>query len=162
YYAMRFIKGDSLKDAIARFHADEAMQQDPGLRTLALQKLLRRFLGVCNRDNYAPKPRVLHPPPHPGHNHLARYRPDPVGAWAGLVVDGGRARAVGCRREPAATTGTDRTLRPESGSDVQPTVMGSRLGTPAYMPPEQAAGRLDELGAPSDVYSLGATLYALL
>jgi tetratricopeptide (TPR) repeat protein len=40
--------------------------------------------------------------------------------------------------------------------------MGSTLGTPAFMPPEQAAGRLDLLGPASDVYSLGATLYSLL
>ena len=41
-------------------------------------------------------------------------------------------------------------------------MMGSVIGTPAYMPPEQAAGRLDELGPASDVYSLGATLYYVL
>ena len=40
--------------------------------------------------------------------------------------------------------------------------MGSAIGTPAYMSPEQAAGRLDELGPASDVYSLGAMLYSLL
>ena len=40
--------------------------------------------------------------------------------------------------------------------------MGSAIGTPQFMPPEQAAGRLDRLGAASDVYSLGATLYCLL
>ena len=40
--------------------------------------------------------------------------------------------------------------------------MGSAIGTPAYMPPEQAAGKLDQLGPASDVYSLGATLYYLL
>jgi len=42
------------------------------------------------------------------------------------------------------------------------TQMGQAIDTPAYMSPEQAAGRLDELGPPSDVYSLGATLYCLL
>jgi WD40 repeat protein len=40
--------------------------------------------------------------------------------------------------------------------------MGSALGTPAYMSPEQASGRWNEVGPPSDVYSLGATLYVLL
>jgi serine/threonine-protein kinase len=40
--------------------------------------------------------------------------------------------------------------------------MGKALGTPAFMPPEQAAGRLDQLGPASDIYSLGATLYCLL
>lgn len=39
---------------------------------------------------------------------------------------------------------------------------GEVLGTPNYMPPEQAAGRNDEVGTLSDVYSLGATLYALI
>ena len=42
------------------------------------------------------------------------------------------------------------------------TVAGHALGTPSYMPPEQAAGRIREIDARSDVYALGATLYALL
>jgi serine/threonine protein kinase len=49
-----------------------------------------------------------------------------------------------------------------SGSGSAQTVAGSALGTPAFMSPEQAAGKLDLLGPASDVYSLGATLYALL
>jgi tetratricopeptide (TPR) repeat protein/tRNA A-37 threonylcarbamoyl transferase component Bud32 len=155
FYAMRFIRGDSLKDAIAKFHADEAIQNDPGRRALALSKLLRRFLDVCNALSYAHSRGVLHRDLKPGNIMLGDYGET-------LVVDWGLAKAVGHHLEPAPAMGTERTLKPESGSDVQPTAMGSLQGTPAYMPPEQAAGRLDELGAPSDVYSLGATLHALL
>ncbi len=39
---------------------------------------------------------------------------------------------------------------------------GEQLGTPSYMPPEQAAGRTNQIGPVSDVYSLGAVLYCLL
>ena len=42
------------------------------------------------------------------------------------------------------------------------TAAGTAFGTPAYMSPEQADGRLDQLGPASDVYSLGAMLYTLL
>jgi serine/threonine-protein kinase len=80
-----------------------------------------------------------------------------------LVVDWGLAKNVG-RTEPASASATldDRTLVPESGSDRRRTVQGDLMGTPAYMSPEQAAGRIDQLGPASDVYSLGATLYCLL
>src|SRR5260370_17646690 len=53
-------------------------------------------------------------------------------------------------------------LIPHSIGASSQTVMGSALGTPQYMSPEQAAGRHDQLGPASDVYSLGATLYCLL
>lgn len=54
------------------------------------------------------------------------------------------------------------TLVPSSGSSIEQTADGSVIGTPAYMSPEQAAGRLDQLGPATDVYSLGATLYHVL
>jgi eukaryotic-like serine/threonine-protein kinase len=47
-------------------------------------------------------------------------------------------------------------------SQSQRTMAGSIVGTPSYMPPEQAAGRLDQVGAWSDLYSLGAILYELI
>ena len=42
------------------------------------------------------------------------------------------------------------------------TMDGAVVGTPSYMSPEQAEGRVDELGARSDVYSIGAMLYELV
>ena len=61
YYAMRFIRGDSLKEAIHRFHLDEASKNEPGRRSLELRKLLRRFLDVCNAIDYAVSAQPNHP-----------------------------------------------------------------------------------------------------
>jgi eukaryotic-like serine/threonine-protein kinase len=99
---------------------------------------------------------VLHRDLKPGNIMLGKFGET-------LVVDWGLAKSVG-RPEaaPASATMDDRTLVPQSGSDLRGTELGARLGTPAYMSPEQAAGRIDELGPASDVYSLGATLYCLL
>jgi hypothetical protein len=78
-----------------------------------------------------------------------------------LVVDWGLAKPF-ARTEVERSTGED-TLMPAAASPSEgATQMGQALGTPAYMSPEQAAGRLDLLGPASDIYSLGATLYVLL
>ena len=57
---------------------------------------------------------------------------------------------------------TDFGLAKKTESDSNLTGTGQILGTPAYMPPEQAAGKTDEVGPLADVYSAGAILYCLL
>jgi serine/threonine protein kinase len=47
-------------------------------------------------------------------------------------------------------------------ADVGKTVVGYAIGTPSYMPPEQAEGKVDDIDETSDTYSLGAILYQLL
>jgi len=153
YYAMRFIKGDSLKEAIEHFHADESLRNDVGRRSLELRRLLRRFTDVCNAIDYAHSRGVLHRDIKPGNIIVGKHGET-------LVVDWGLAKPLG-RVEPGSDVG-ERRLVPSSASGSAATLPGSALGTPAYMSPEQACGDLDGLGPRSDVYSLGATLYCLL
>ncbi len=65
----------------------------------------------------------------------------------------------GARREPVIM---DFGLAYEAGEGHGLTSTGAVMGTPAYMAPEQARGALDAIGARTDVYGLGATLYELL
>jgi serine/threonine protein kinase len=57
---------------------------------------------------------------------------------------------------------TDFGLAKRAETESHLTVSGQVLGTPSYMPPEQAAGRQREIGPAADVYALGAILYAML
>jgi tetratricopeptide (TPR) repeat protein/tRNA A-37 threonylcarbamoyl transferase component Bud32 len=153
YYAMRFIRGDSLKDAIATFHADESLKRDPGQKSLALRKLLRRFVDVCNAIDYAHGRGVLHRDLKPGNVIVGKHGET-------LVVDWGLAKPMGSSK--VGPHSDERTLMPSASSGSGETLPGSAIGTPAYMSPEQACGDLERLGPRSDVYSLGATLYCLL
>ena len=101
YYAMRFIRGDSLKEAIERFHADEALKDDPGRRSLELRKLLRRFTDVCNAIDYAHCRGVLHRDIKPGNIIVGKHGETLVVDW-GLAKAAGPGRAVGRRRRADA------------------------------------------------------------
>ena len=153
---MRLVKGESLKEAIERFHAAEAGGTgDPRRWNLELRQLLNRFVAVCNVVAYAHSRGVIHRDLKPANIMLGPYGET-------LVVDWGLAKVVG-RGEAAAPAGAvEATLQPASGSGSSETLPGTALGTPAYMSPEQAEGRLEQVGPLSDVYSLGATLYCLL
>jgi serine/threonine-protein kinase len=167
YYAMRFIRGESLSAAIRRFHGEPGRTSAGSRRKarranstpLAFRELLRRFIDVCNAIDYAHSRGVLHRDLKPSNIMLGSYGET-------LVVDWGLAKVVGSGDIPPVEAGpggrVESSLAPSMTASSGETAPGTTLGTPAYMSPEQASGLADQIGPASDVYGLGATLYELL
>jgi serine/threonine-protein kinase len=144
YYAMRFVKGRTLTEAIADYFARPS--------SLAFRGLLRCFVDVCQAVAYAHSRGVIHRDLKPDNVMLGEYGET-------LVLDWGMARRGG-GTDQATVPGPD-SETPAAGQErlTQP---GQVLGTPAYMAPEQAAGDTQAVGPPADVYALGVILYEVL
>jgi serine/threonine-protein kinase len=156
FYAMRFIKGKTLKEAIRDFHEEERQpKRDLSQSILELRELLGRFIGVCNAVAYAHSRGVLHRDLKPGNIMLGKYGET-------LVVDWGLAKAVDKPETESPLEQSELPLKPPSANALEPTLAGTTVGTPAYMSPEQVDSRVGKPGVRSDVYCMGATLYHLL
>ncbi len=151
-YAMRFIHGETLQDALNAFHEAESPGRDPSDRSLALRELLNRFVSICNTVGYAHSRGILHRDLKPQNVMLGKYDET-------LVVDWGLAKPISS--EGAAQPAGEEKLTPISGSGYGTPTVGV-VGTLSYMSPEQAQARWDVVGPASDIFSLGATLYAIL
>lgn len=165
FYAMRFIRGRSLQEAIRAFH--ERTGGSATETNLELRRLLQRFIDVCEAIDYAHSRGVLHRDLKPGNIMLGRYGETLVVDW-GLAKPLGKAvgelsvKSAALAHQSEGPNFAEPPLTPPSQQASDVTELGSALGTPAYMSPEQAQGRLDLLCPASDVFSLGATLYHLL
>jgi eukaryotic-like serine/threonine-protein kinase len=151
FYAMRFIEGETLRAAIERFHRGGAKGQGGDDRELAFRRLLGSVIDACNAVAYAHSRGIIHRDLKPENIMLGRFGET-------LVVDWGMAKSL----DGSGDGGADPRSTDPDPPDPSMTRPGSVLGTPRYMSPEQAAGDLERVGPPSDVYSLGAILYCLL
>ncbi len=177
-YAMRFIRGETLKDEIERYHgtekssknaepeAKDARPAEPKTeihgqpRSVAFRQLLQRFIAVCQAIAYAHTRKVIHRDIKPANVMVGSFGET-------LVVDWGLAKALddGPALENLLKDASTNGLRHDPDATELPshlTMAGTAVGTPAYMSPEQASGQLDLIGPAADVYSLGATLFAIL
>ncbi len=160
YFTMKLVRGNNLREIYKRVRA----KRSGWTKVRALGVLLK----VCEALSYAHDKGVIHRDLKPGNIMVGKY-------GEVLVMDWGLARLVG---EPDSR---DLRLRShvEDRSEIQSvseilehadpgddsplvTMDGDVVGTPAYMPPEQAAGDIDAMGPHSDVYSIGALLYELI
>lgn len=148
FYAMRFVGKRTLVDAIEAYHDRRTAGEDV---TMDLHHLLTAFIGTCQAIAYANSRGVVHRDLKPENIAI-----DSFGQV--IVLDWGLAK-ISAEYEAEGLLSGDSALSEASLAD---TMAGEVIGTPLYMSPEQAAGTLDEIDHRTDVYGLGAVLFAIL
>jgi serine/threonine protein kinase len=147
FLAMKLIKGYTLADLLKR-------------KALTRERLVEVFAEIADTIAFAHSKGVIHRDLKPGNVMVGLFGEVQVMDW-GLAKTLGTVaaeRMAGFDPVTSASVSvveTDRT--PDSATQA-----GSILGTPAYMPPEQAKGLLDQTDARADVFALGAILCEML
>jgi serine/threonine protein kinase/tetratricopeptide (TPR) repeat protein len=154
WYAMRMLGDETLRDHALRFHQSAAASG--GFAGFEFRRLLGAFVSACQGIAFAHTRGIIHRDLKPANIVMGDH-------GEAVVIDWGLAKRTNGNDRPDSAT-------PESGEselladwpDAGLTVEGGPIGTPGFMSPEQARGRLDGIGQTSDVFGLGATLYFLL
>ncbi len=148
YFSMGFVEGSSLSAKVA----------DGPLPPKEAAECTKR---VAEAVAYAHDRGVIHRDLKPANVLLQTIdrRPETEGAQTPQHSSSRSLQSTAYSLQPKVT---DFGLAKKVEGDSGLTATGQILGTPGYMPPEQASGKIDEVTETADVYSLGAILYCLL
>ncbi|MDQ3032486.1 MAG: serine/threonine protein kinase [Myxococcota bacterium] len=145
WFTMKRVRGRTLDSILAGL----SERDESTLARFSQRKLLDALARVCLAVDYAHERGVVHRDLKPANIMLGDF-------GEVNVLDWGLAKVFDQDAE------REESLSDLWSADAEPTMIGSLLGTPGYMSPEQARGALRTIGARSDVYSLGAMLYEIV
>lgn len=152
-YVMRLVSGRSFYAAIHDFH-DSVPNRTPDEQRSLFQLLLEGLASACDAIGFAHSRGVVHCDLTPANIVLSPTGEAAILDWGsaqGIAAWGGRIDPAASRDEPCAS------LRDSTNEDAKP--LGTFIGTPEYMAPEQITGAIDTR---TDIFGLGAVLYEVL
>ncbi|MEK7468456.1 MAG: protein kinase [Planctomycetota bacterium] len=155
FYTMKFVRGETMAGRLEAIGSDKALT--PGEALAKRLSLLDAFADVCNAVAYAHSRGVVNRDLKPANVMLGEYGETLVLDWGLACVKGQVDTNVEKLKGQTRSFGKN----PVTGSSKL-TYAGDVLGTPSYMPPEQAQGKIELVDEKSDVYSLGAMLYEIV
>jgi serine/threonine-protein kinase len=151
FFAMKLVKGQTLAQKLAE-------RASPGSER---RTFLAIFEDVCQTMAYAHARGVVHRDLKPANIMIGNFGEVQVVDWGmGKVLERGGVADEKRAAERHSALSVVSTLR--SAGHGTESVPGSVMGTPAYMPPEQARGDVEAMDARSDVFALGAMLCEIL
>jgi|GEM_PF-1089432 len=148
FYTMRFLGKRTLHDAIVEFHERRDSGKD---EPMMMHRMLTAFVNVCQAVAHAHSRNVIHRDLKPENIALNSF-------GQVVLLDWGLAKI----NDDTGMYDVDGESEPGDLHNVGSTLAGRVLGTPLYMAPEQAAGRLEEVDHLTDIYGLGGILFAIL
>jgi serine/threonine protein kinase len=166
FLAMKLVKGRTLQELLRVGQdsnpASGQARQDLNLAPRADRgRFLAIFEQICHAVGYAHAHHVIHRDLKPANIMVGAFGEVQVMDWGlAKVLDTSPTRERGNDPDPLATTGLLTAIDTPKHSSATRT--GSVIGTPSYMPPEQAGGEIRRLDSRSDVFGLGAVLCQLL
>ena len=147
FYVMRFLGKSTLQDAINEYHERrESGNDEPVLR----HRLLTAFVNLCKAVAHAHDRKVIHRDLKPENVAMNRFGQI-------VLLDWGLARY-----QDEVSDDMDIELADQLQDSADMTMAGQVLGSPMWMSPEQAAGRISDIDRRTDVYGLGGILYSVL
>ncbi len=151
YYTMRLVEGVTLSDVLERIRQED----QTAIAKYPLRTLLTVYQKICDAVAFAHSRGVVHRDLKPDNIMLGEF-------GEVFVMDWGLAKRVRGEASSTDTTFIAAAPEPSLSGDTFKTLSGQVKGTPRYMAPEQAEGRVEDIDERTDIYALGAILYAIL